>query len=441
MSNLRTAFKEFLRHRFNLADDKANDADIVSSISRNIEFRGTNLWTLIFAIFIASIGLNVNSTAVVIGAMLISPLMSPLIGIGMGIAINDFNLVRRSAKNLLIAVLFSILTSTIYFFITPLHQAQSELLSRTTPTIWDVFIALFGGLAGIVGVTRREKTNVIPGVAIATALMPPLCTAGFGLAIGNYLYFFGALYLFFINSVFICLGTFLIVRLLKIHKKESDDPVTEKRITRYIWLIVTLTVLPSIYLAYRIVDRSIFETNANQFLAKEFDFTNTQIVGKTLNYSSDKSEINLLLIGKELTAPEIKALKNKLPEYHLDTSIKLTIRQGLNAKQEIDFSQVKASILEEVYQKQALEDSVSRTVQYNIPLPELAGELKALYPTIVNYSLSNLVVRNLDSIGKNDTSCLFLADIKGNMNNSEVARLKKWLINRIKRDSVQIILR
>ena len=181
--------------------DKDNEALIVESIRNGVEFKGTNLWILIFAIFIASLGLNVNSTAVIIGAMLIYPLMGPIMGIGLGVGINDFELIKKAFRNLLIATIFSVLTSTLYFLLSPLNEARSELLARTTPTIYDVLIAFFGGMAGIVASSTKLKGNVIPGVAIATALMPPLCTAGFGLANGNMHYFFGAFYLFFINSV------------------------------------------------------------------------------------------------------------------------------------------------------------------------------------------------------------------------------------------------
>ena len=217
-----STFREFLKDRFNLEEDKANENEIIDSIKKGVEFRGINLWVLIFAIFIASIGLNVNSTAVIIGAMLISPLMGPIMGIGLGIGINDFDLIKKAYKNLAIATVIGVATSAIYFLISPISDAQSELLARTTPTIWDVMIALFGGLAGIVATTRKSISNVIPGVAIATALMPPLCTAGFGLATGNLSFFFGAFYLYFINSVFISLSSFIIVRFLKFQKKMPE---------------------------------------------------------------------------------------------------------------------------------------------------------------------------------------------------------------------------
>ena len=178
--------KNYLNSIFDPSEERENEAETIENILKGINFRGSNLWVLIFAIFIASLGLNVNSTAVIIGAMLISPLMGPIMGIGLGIGINDFELIKKAFRNLAIATIFGILTSTLYFLISPLNEARSELLARTTPTIYDVLIAFFGGLAGIVASSTKLKGNVIPGVAIATALMPPLCTAGFGIASGNF---------------------------------------------------------------------------------------------------------------------------------------------------------------------------------------------------------------------------------------------------------------
>lgn len=202
------AIKEFIRDIFNLSHDQESHFETIRAIEKGVVYKGINVWTLIFAIFIASVGLNVNSTAVIIGAMLISPLMGPIMGLGLSVGRYDFALLKKSLMNLLVAVVISVTTSTIYFLVSPLNIAQSELLSRTTPTIYDVLIALFGGLAGIVASATKEKGNVIPGVAIATALMPPLCTAGFSIATGNILYFIGSFYLFFINAVMISFATF-----------------------------------------------------------------------------------------------------------------------------------------------------------------------------------------------------------------------------------------
>ena len=198
---------ERVKMYFNILPDKEDEQAIIAQICNGVSFKGANLWVLIFAIFIASLGLNVNSTAVIIGAMLISPLMGPIIGMGLAVGINDLDLLRRSAKNYGVATLISVLTATAYFLVSPLSEAQSELLARTSPSLYDVFIAFCGGAAGIIALCTRGKGNVIPGVAIATALMPPLCTAGYGLATGHWLYSLGAFYLFFINTVFIALAT------------------------------------------------------------------------------------------------------------------------------------------------------------------------------------------------------------------------------------------
>lgn len=438
-NNLFRIVKIKIAQRFNLHLDKADEDDVVVSIKKNSDFIGANLWTLIFAIFIASIGLNVNSAAVVIGAMLISPLMGPIMGIGLGIGINDFELVKKGSRNLLIATIISIATSTLYFWVTPLHDAQSELLARTTPSIWDVFIAFFGGLAGIVAGTRREKSNVIPGVAIATALMPPLCTAGFGLASGNIYYFLGAVYLFFINSIFICLSTFLIVRFLKFKKKYFEDKTYEKKVSRYILIITIITVLPSIYLGYGIVDKSIFENNAQRFVREQFQFKNTQVVNKSFVYKSGGNEIDLLVIGYELPQATIDTIRKNLKKYNLDHT-KLNIRQGLNAKQEIDFSQIKASILEDVFKK----DSATQVVNERISklektYPDISTELKALYPDIDYYTATNVAIQRMDTL-PSDTITLVVAGFERNIRASDRLKLQNWLKNRLAADSLKLVV-
>lgn len=442
MKRVLVVFRNFISERFNLHDDSAQNDEIIDSIRRNIEFKGSNLWSLIFAIFIASIGLNVNSTAVIIGAMLISPLMGPIMGVGLGMGINDIELIRRAAKNLLIAVIISVAVSAFYFVVTPLHDAQSELLARTTPSIWDVFIALFGGLAGIVGGTRREKSNVIPGVAIATALMPPLCTAGFGLAIGNWYYFLGAFYLFFINSVFICISTYLISRYLKLPKKAFEDKGREKKVMRYILTVVMLTALPSVYLAYKIVDKSIFESNANRFVKNEFHFKTTHIIKKSFQYEKGKKTIDLLLLGEDLPKDTIEALTARLANYNIADS-RLSVSQGLNAKQQIDLSQIKAGILEDLFSKQRNERNavLTKAAQdgYN-KFPEIGSELKALYPSIRAYSLTKAVSRSVDT-AQSDTVVLFVGDAYKDINRNDKRKLTNWIKSRTQADSVALLIR
>lgn len=432
MGEILQALRNFIKYRFSLHEDAAAEIDTVESIKKNVEFKGANLWTLIFAIFIASIGLNVNSTAVIIGAMLVSPLMGPIMGVGLGVAINDVDLVKKALRNLIIATVIAITTSSIYFYITPLHDASSELLARTTPTIWDVFIAISGGLAGIIGATRKEKNNVIPGVAIATALMPPLCTAGYGIASGNLYFFLGAAYLYFINSVFICIATYLIVRYLKFQKIKFELEERRKKVRLYMWVIVIITATPSVYLAYRIVDRSIFENNAAHFVRKEMNFKHIQVVSKNYKYSRKGSEIDLLLVGEHLDSMKINDLRKKMSAYKLN-NIKLNIRQGLSADNKVDIAQIRASILQSVYQA----DSV-REVTAVKNLPDLREEIRILYPAVENYMINNVIFNNVKG-GKNDT--VTLAIVNGaKIENTEQAKLRDWLKQRLKVDTLSLLV-
>jgi uncharacterized hydrophobic protein (TIGR00271 family) len=326
------SFLALLKYRFNLDDDKAEESEIIESIRKNILFKGTNLWTLIFAILIASIGLNVNSTAVVIGAMLISPLMGPVMGIGLGIGIFDFELIKRALKNLLIAVTISLVTSTLYFSITPLHVAQSELLARTTPTIWDVLIAIAGGLAGIVASSRKHISNVIPGVAIATALMPPLCTAGYGLGNGNFYYFIGAFYLFLINCVFISITTFLIVRFLKFQPVHYVNKAVETKVRKYIWTIAIFTILPSIFLAYKFVQNEVFEQRVQNFITQEIRSKNLFVIDKNIDLSN--KSLTLFIYGDEMTDSLSKDLISRKKMYGLEKS-EIKIRKTLDSNRKI----------------------------------------------------------------------------------------------------------
>ena len=299
-----------------------------------------------FATFIASLGLNVNSTAVIIGAMLISPLMGPIMGVGLSIGLNDFELMKRSLKSYLVATLFSVTTATIYFSFTPLDEVQSELLARTSPTIYDVFIALVGGLAGIVALATKEKGNVIPGVAIATALMPPLCTAGFGIATGNLLYFLGAFYLYFINSVFISLATYIGVRVMHFQRKQFVDKAREKLVKRYIIWITIGTMCPAVYLTYNIVRETFYQSAANHFIAEELQFPDSQILSREISY--DKREIKVVFVGKEVSKDQIAAAQHRLADYNLSKT-NLVVFQGMGDGSAVDISNIKSMVMEDFY--------------------------------------------------------------------------------------------
>jgi uncharacterized hydrophobic protein (TIGR00271 family) len=245
-------FRKIL-HYLSLESEVDDYEKIHETIQRDVVFKGTNLWILMFAIIVASVGLNMNSTAVIIGAMLISPLMGPINGMGYSIATYNFRLFRFSIKNFTFAVIASLTASTLYFTLTPISTAHSELLARTSPTIYDVLIALFGGLAGIVAITSRFKGNVIPGVAIATALMPPLCTAGYGLATGQFNFFFGAMYLFTINTVFIAISSVLISQILNFPIRTIVDDAQKKKVNRTISIVIAIVLIPSIFFGYNLI--------------------------------------------------------------------------------------------------------------------------------------------------------------------------------------------
>lgn len=252
--------KEILKDAFSLKNDTAEQEEIRVRLVEGGQVTGTNMCVLMLAIFIASIGLNMNSTAVIIGAMLISPLMGSILSAAYGTATVDMHLFRKSIIGLLFQIVVCLFTSTMYFLISPISTTTSELLARTQPTIWDVLIALFGGLAGIIGVTRKEKSNVIPGVAIATALMPPLCTCGYGIATGQWKFFFGAGYLFLVNSYFIFLSAAVILLILKVPKKKKLTDEQWKRLKKGIARNTIIMVLPSIIVAYGMVQ----STNAKK---------------------------------------------------------------------------------------------------------------------------------------------------------------------------------
>ncbi len=393
------SLKRRLFARFDLRRDQADHAEIDASFREAVEFRGTNLWVLIFAIYIASIGLNVNSAAVVIGAMLISPLMGPIMGVGYGTGVNDSALVRSSLFNLFIAALISLITSTAYFWVTPLTQAHSELLARTTPTIWDVLIAFFGGLAGAIGITRRAKSNLIPGVAIATALMPPLCTAGYGLATGNLAYFGGAFYLFSINCVFIGYATLLMVKVLRIPMVADIHHRSLAKRRAILGFVVLLTLVPSVYLGVNLVQKEVFSVKVDRFVASTLGTKHDiLVVGKEINFDSRSLRVNL--VGKRLSSQEVTAAEKELADFGLG-GVKLTLVQS--GQDVLDMNIVKKDLLAELFQssrniatqKDAEIAQLSKQLEIlqtekssQIPLEALFREISTQFPQALRLSVS-----------------------------------------------------
>ncbi|MFR2071765.1 MAG: TIGR00341 family protein [Bacteroides nordii] len=440
------AVKSFLREYLDLRKDKDNELETIDSIRKGVEFKGANLWILIFAIFMASLGLNVNSTAVIIGAMLISPLMGPIMGVGLSVGLNDFELMKRSLKSFLITTAFSVTTATVFFLFTPIAEAQSELLARTSPTIYDVFIALFGGLAGVVALSTKEKGNVIPGVAIATALMPPLCTAGYGLASGNLIYFLGAFYLYFINSVFISLATFIGVRVMHFQRKEFVDKKREKTVRKYIILIVVLTMCPAVYLTFGIIKSTFYETAANHFINTELNFENTQVLDKKVSY--EHREIRVVLIGPEVPEASIALARSKMKQYKLEET-KLVVLQGMN-NDAMDISSIRAMVMEDFYKNSeqrlqeqqkkisSLEKNLEKYKSYDEMSRTIIPELKVLYPSVTTVSISHTLETTVDSL-KTDTIALAVLKFTRHPSASEKAKITEWLQARVGAKKLRLI--
>ena len=432
---------------FDIMPDKEDEHEIVEQISKGVSFKGANLWVLIFAIFIASLGLNVNSTAVIIGAMLISPLMGPIIGMGLAIGINDLDLLRRSAKNFGVATLISVLTATFYFLVTPLGEAQSELLARTSPTLYDVLIALCGGAAGIIALCTKGKGNVIPGVAIATALMPPLCTAGYGLATGHLLYFLGAFYLFFINTVFISFATFIDMRLMQFQRREFLSPDKALRTRRIIMAIVLLTIIPSVMMTIGIVRRSIFDNNVNRFMKSELSQAGTQLISHSVD--NDAHALNVVAVGKEINAARQKEAVRRMPQYGLG-KYSLVVIQGEQSDSLLrlnsQLSQVTSSREDDRKQLLALSSQVSLQstqlagyVNYESLAKEIATEVPSLFPAITTIGLSNMVENRCDTaVAKRYVAAIVTLKPRTKLSEADAARLRSWLKSRAKVDSLVV---
>lgn len=446
-------FKQKIKELFSLEYDKASNKEIREAIISGANIKGTNMFILMIAIFIASIGLNMNSTAVIIGAMLISPLMGGIMAIGFGMATNDLKLVRKAFVGLLLQILICLFTSTLYFALTPISAAQSELLARTNPTIWDVLIAFFGGLAGTIGVTRKEKTNVIPGVAIATALMPPLCTVGYGIAIGSIKFTLGAFYLFFINSFFICVSSYIITKLMHIPKQSYIDEKAEKKVQRYVYLIGMITIIPSVILAYQIVSATVFDNNIQRYLHNELNFDETQVVRSYV--TEDKKNLVIALLGKRIEPVVIDTLEKKLEQYNLNNvTLKITQTENENSLSSEDIQALIEQQLDTANTQIALSDKESQIellkselVHYKTQLIEyestqydtasLGKELSALFPQIKDFSLEQTDTYNV-STQKCEVKLVAILSVSSPLTPEQEDCIKSWLNVKTSIDNIEL---
>lgn len=429
---MRNKFYEFI----NLQNGEEKKDRVLESIKANISFRGSNLWILACAIVIASIGLNVNSTAVIIGAMLISPLMGPIVGAGFALAIYDFDLLKRSAKNLLIATVVSLTVATIYFFLSPFKETQSELLARTAPNIYDVMIAFFGGLVGVIALTRVEKGNPIPGVAIATALMPPLCTAGYGLATANLSYFIGAFYLYLINCFFICISTFLIAKYLRYQPVTILNSKFEKQIRYGITIIIIIMILPSFYLAFNLYQEKKYQQNLDQFITTEFTNNGFTLIHKQTKFNSNPKKIELAFLTKKFSIEELKLLNQKLPLYDINNT-QLTIKQ--------DTKDLKGEIINELgnqnkilSEKDILINNLQNELrEYKIDNTEIIREISVLFPDLKDISIG----KHLTNPNTDTTKTMTVLLYKTNNNNQEIEinKITQWLKLKLKTTEIKIV--
>lgn len=419
----------------NLQHGEEKQEKVLENIKSNISFRGSNLWILACAIVIASVGLNINSAAVIIGAMLISPLMGPIVGAGVALAIYDFELLKKSGKNLLIATGVSLFVAAAYFFISPFKETQSELLARTSPNIYDVIIAFFGGIVGIVALTRVEKGNPIPGVAIATALMPPLCTAGYGIAIGNWSYFAGAFYLYSINCFFICIATFLIIKYLKYKPVKNLHYKFEKQIRYSISILMLIMIIPSFYLAYDLFKEKRYNQKIETFLANEFTDVGYTLIYKHIDQTSNPKIIELAFLSEKFDEKEIQVFNQKLNRYGI-TDTKLEIKQ--------DTKDLKSEILNELSnqnkvltEKDLLINNLRQELNiYKLDNTDLLNEIEILFPELVNISLGKH--QNNQKNNKNKITTVLLYNTN-NKEDIDSLKLKKWLVEKLKTKDIILV--
>ena len=409
MPNIWNAIKSEIRVIANISDHIDTDA-ATRSIRSNVSFRGPNVWILAFSIIIASVGLNVNSTAVIIGAMLISPLMGPIIGIGLGLGVNDTKLIRVGLKNLIVMVGISLIASTLYFLLTPLKLANpTELLARTNPTIYDVIIALFGGAAGLLEISRKEKGTVLSGVAIATALMPPLCTAGYGLATGTFKYFFGALMLFIINGVFIIIATYVMSKILGFQEYEFQDQKTAERTRTLVTLVVILVAVPSILSAVRMIKSNTFQQNASSFVADNRMLSS----GYIYDYEVDTHKggrISLYIAGSMLDDADKEKLKSSARDHGIDPERISFYEHQIVPGEDRSADKLVKDIYErtdsEISKREAeirvLENELTKYRQQEIPYLQISRELTSQFPQVKDIYISRGADINTDSLSTQD---------------------------------------
>jgi uncharacterized hydrophobic protein (TIGR00271 family) len=414
------------------------------SIRNNIFFRGPNAWILAIAIIIASVGLNVNSIPVVIGAMLISPLMGPIFGLGLGLGISDVQLVKSSGKNLLVMVVISLTASFLYFLITPLSLSNpTELLARTNPTIYDVLIALFGGFAGIFEQCRKEKGTVFAGVAIATALMPPLCTAGFGLASGNFGYFFGAMYLFFINCLFIMLATYISTKYFKFRQTEFSDISTGRKTKRIITMLIVLFIVPSIWSAVILINQNRFEDSAIAFIEHSKSYGKSIIYDYKIDHT-EGSKIELSFVGEPLDDSTKGNIYNTAARYGISKEQLIindhTTTESVNEMELVKdiYDRMEREISTRDAEIASLKTELNNSQQEKLPCKQLAQEIASNYPTVYEVYIARGEGVKVNDNQQSTTSIVAIIYTTKDIDTQTQERLESWLKIRINEQNIKL---
>lgn len=418
-----------------------------TSIRKNIAFRGTNVFILACAIIIASVGLNVNSIPVIIGAMLVSPVMGPILGFGLGLGTEDNKLVKDSLKNFGVMVVISILASSVFFLLSPLSLANpSELLARTNPTIYDVLIALFGGLAGIIETSRKDKGSVITGVAIATALMPPLCTVGYGLSIWNWHFIGGALYLFLINSIFISMATFLAVKSFRFPIVESTDEFHRHLPRKWLYVILIIVIVPSIISAVNIVKENNFKIHAEKVVAENKNLGKCFIYDHKATYSRKSPTLELFLAGETLTKENKDRLYRNAEEYGITRSQIIFHEDATSIREDLSEAEIVRGIYEHTDQQiKRLNDSISQLDQQlteyrekELPVVAVSKELFAQYSTVKSLSLTRGSIVNADNQTSTEQIVAFITTTEP-LDDELKDRITRWLKVRLNNENLLLV--
>ena len=442
-------FSQYIKDHVNLTEyiDHGNAS---LSIRKNIAFKGPTVYILACAIIIASVGLNVNSIPVIIGAMLISPVMGPIIGFGFGLGVQDNQLVKDSLENFGVMVAISIAASTLFFILSPLNlENPSELLARTNPSIYDVMIALFGGMAGMLETSRKDRGTVLSGVAIATALMPPLCTVGYGLSILNWHYILGALYLFLINGIFIALASFLTTRYLGFPVvMEIEGDGKRQRLSKGAILIILLVmIVPSVFSAIRMVQENNFKIHAEKIVARNKSIGKSFIYDYKTNTSAKPATLDLYLAGETLT-PEFKEVLFKNAEEYGITRNQIIIHEDATMTRDV---LSESDLIQGIYeyndrQIKALTDSIARLESqleayrnHEMPVDAIAREIFAQYPSIKSISLSG--GRTASASGDGQEQVVALVTGSERLDAEMIDRLERWLKARLEQENVIVLQR